>query len=430
MRRSDTDDNGERKVNSNRRWLLSVLGTAGITGLAGCGGDGDSTDTGGNGGMTNTETGGNGGMTNTPTATETEVTTTTEGGGGLGPNPEQIFSFGEDLTVSPSTEEITSAFRNPYLGATLNSGTVEVTAGEGDNAPPDGWSLEANAATEFDTLESGGSKQITWSVSVPGERAEFPLTIATTYSSGGETYEVETTVTMEIGPAEPAPGFVGVPTDPDGATAVTIIRGGIQLTPLQLIGGGDAWMVYHPQGTDNFQAAQFGWAGNYDDGEWHHVLASYDSNDGLRGYIDGTLVAEDTEGGELKPKQKTLSIAGNVTTSPVLELYQGDLDEFGVYDTALSQSQAQSLANGETVAEDSLVSKWTFDEVVFSRVMDEIGDNTMYLANSPEQVSGEVGQAVAFDGQETFGGILNSDSLNLTEQQSMSFWVKTTQSVQ
>lgn len=433
MDRSDSNNQEERGVSSNRRWLLSVLGAAGITGFAGCGGDGDGTDTSGNenDGMTDTE--GNGGTTDTDTGTttptETEVVTTTEPGCDLGPDPEQIFSFGDDLTVSPLVEEITSSFRNPYLGSTLESGSVEVTTGDGENAPPEGWSLEANAATEFDVLETGGSKQISWSVEVPAMEAEFPLTITTTYSCGEETYEVETTPTMEIGPSEPAPGFVSSDIDPEKGAAVSIIRQSAHFTPLQLLPGGGAQMVYFPQDNDSFATVQFDWEGSYDDDTWHHCLASYDSAEGMKGYIDGTSVGENSVAGELQSSTNPFGIAA-VVGNPVTEMYEGSIDELGVYDTALSGSQAQSLANGETVAEDSLVSKWTFDEVVFSRVGDEVGDNTLYLANSPEQVSGESGQAVSFDGQETFAGVPNSESLNLTEQKSVSFWFKTTQSLQ
>jgi hypothetical protein len=446
MRRQQDQPTGA-EIDPDRRRLLTILGAAGIVGFAGCGGDGDGTDTGGNGngngngGMTDTGTGtdtggngngnGNGSMTDTATPTETEVVTTTEPGCNLGPDPEQIFTFGDDLTVSPLTEEITSAFRNPYLGSTLESGSVEVTTGDGENAPPDGWSLEPNGATEFDVLETGGSKQITWSVEAPEMEAEFPLTITTTYSCGEETYEVETNPTMEIGPPEPAPAFVNSDIDPDKGNAVSVIRQSGHFTPLQLLPGGGAQMVYFPQGVDTFNSVQFDWAGNYADDEWHHCVASYDSAEGMKGYIDGALVGENSASGELQAAGSNIPFGiGAVVGNPVTEMYEGDLDELGVYDTALTESQAQSLANGEAAAEDSLVSKWTFDEVVFSRVEDQVGDNTMYLANSPEQVSGQVGQAIAFDGQETFGGAPSSDSLNLTDQKSVSFWFKTTQSLE
>jgi hypothetical protein len=432
------DDSGLAGA-TNRRRFLAVLGALGVTGTAGCGGDGDDTEDGetptdtGDGG-TPTDTGDGGTPTDTgdggtPTDTDTTTPTPTDTSGCNIPDPPNpLVSFGGIIdgavAVSPDSETITGQFTNPYLGSTLESGSVELDVPEGD------WTIEPASGTSFDTLEPQETSDITWNVSVPQIRDEFDVTLMVTYSCGEETYEAEKTQTFRIGPTTPAPGFVDFDVV-DDAPARSIVRQSGHFTPLQLIGGGGAQMVYFTQDTDDFHAVTFDWEGVYDDGEWHHCVASYDAADGLRGYIDGeTVVEQSAPAGELDPAGDPIpfGVAGSVG-NPIQELYEGALDEVAVYDTALSQSEAETLAQGDDPAEDSLVSKWTFEEAVYGRVEDQVGDNTMYLANDPEMVSGRIGQAVQFDGDANYAGAPNSDSLDLTERKSVSFWFNTTQSV-
>jgi hypothetical protein len=420
---------------TNRRRFLAVLGALGVTGTAGCGGDGDD---GGTPTATTTSTPSGGTDTTTPsdTATSTDTTTptdtvtptATQEGCNIPDPPDPLVSFdgasGGAVPVSPDSETLTGDFTNLYTSSTLESGSVELDVPEGD------WTIEPAEGTSFDTLEPQESKKITWNVSVPQTREEFDVTLFVTYSCGEETYEAEKTQTIRIGPTTPAPGFVDFDVV-DDVPGRSVVRQSGHFTPLQLIGGGSAQMVYFTQEAEGFQAAVFDWAGTYDDGEWHHCVASYDAAEGLRGYIDGEMVVEMTDpAGELEPTGDPIpfGLAGSVG-NPIQELYEGALDEVAVYDTAISADQAATLADGDEPAEDSLVSKWTFEDVVYDRVEDQVGDNTMYLANAPEQVSGRAGQAVQFDGEESYAGAPNSDSLNITERKSVSFWFNTTQSV-
>jgi len=326
------------------------------------------------------------------------------------------------VLISPNSETIVGSFTNPYIDATLESGSVELEVPEGD------WTIEPAGGTSFETLAPQESSEITWNVSVPQVRTEFDVTLMVSYSCGEETYEAEKTQPVRIGPETPAPPFAEYDIA-DDATGRSIVRQSGHFTPLQLIGGGSAQMVYFTQEAEGFQAAVFDWEGTYDDGEWHHCVASYDAAEGLRGYIDGEQVVEMTSpAGELEPAELPFALAGSLS-NPVQERDEGALDEVAVYDTALSADQAGTLAAGETAAEDSLVAKWSFEETVYDRVEDRVGDNTMFLVNSPELVSGQSGQAVQFDGEESYAGTPSSESLNLTEQKSVSFWFNTTQSV-
>ena len=408
---------------TNRRRFLTALCALGSPGLAGCGADdGDGTDT-----PTDQETDAGTTTTATPTATPTD-----EPGCRVPDPPESIVSFDGvrdgAVVVSPTSETVTATFSNPYLGTTLENGSVELDVPDGD------WTIEPASGTEFDVLDTNESQEITWNVSVPERSEEFDVTVTETYSCEGSTYELEPkTRTFRIAPETPAPGFVDYDLDVSEGTPASVVRQNGHFTPLQLLPGGGAQMVYFPQespeGPDPFVSVGFPWAGNYDDGEWHHMVVSYDATDGLSGYIDGELVEEGPDApGELASANFAFGLAGAVA-DPVAELYEGALDEVAVYDTAISADQAQSLADGETAAEESLVSKWTFEEIGFDRVQDQVGDNTLFLANGPEQVSGEAGQALQFDGEETYAGASNSESLNLTERKSVSFWFRTEQSL-
>jgi hypothetical protein len=408
----------------NRRRLLGLLGTLGVTAVAGCGGDGDDTATPADTTEPSNPQPTTGSDTETPTETDTE--TPTPGGCSIPDPPDPLVSFDGirdgAVLITPGSETMTGRFTNPYLGSTLESGSVELDVPEGN------WTIEPASGTTFETLASQASTDITWNVSIPQTREEFDVTAMVTYSCGGDTYEAEKTRTVRFGPETPAPGFTDFDVA-DDAPARSVIRHSGHFTPLQIIPGGNAQMVYFTQDAEGFQAAVFGWEGQYDDGGWHHCVASYDAAEGLRGYIDGEQVVEQSEPvGELQPPNPPFGLAASLS-NPVQELYEGALDELAVYDTALSAEQAATLADGNEPAEDSLVSKWTFDEVVFDRVEDQVGDNTMFLANSPGQVSGQSEQAVQFDGEETYAGTPNVESLNITEEKSMSFWFNTTQSV-
>ncbi len=426
----DEERGNSSATETNRRRLLGVLGALGVTAFAGCGGSGDGTGTPtdtddqstvGTTTGTDTET-----PTETGTATPTVTPTATPGGCNIPEPANPLVSFDDvrngAVVISPGSETMAGSVTNPYIDATLESGSVELDVPEGD------WTVEPASGTSFDTLEPQESRDITWNVSVPQVREEFDVTANVTYSCGEETYDVEKTRTVRIGPETPAPAFADFDVADDVAGR-SVVRHSGHFTPLQLVGGGNAQMVYFTREADGYQAAVFDWEGMYDDGEWHHCVATYDAGDGIRGYIDGeSVVEQSTPAGELEPAGTPFGLAASLS-NPVQELYEGGLDEVAIYDTVLSGDQAGALAEGEAAAEDSLVSKWSFEEIRYGRVEDQVGDNTMFLVNSPETVSSPSGRAVQFDGEETYAGTPNSEGLNLTEQKSVSFWFETTLSV-
>ena len=78
-------------------------------------------------------------------------------------------------------------------------------------------------------------------------------------------------------------------------------------------------------------------------GEWHHVAFRFDDMD-QRLYVDGVEVASSAVGGEMVPNANSTTL-GQSDTNPTLG-FEGMLDDFKVYDPALSRSRVVSLFNG------------------------------------------------------------------------------------
>ena len=80
-----------------------------------------------------------------------------------------------------------------------------------------------------------------------------------------------------------------------------------------------------------------------DDG-WHHVAVSYDDTDGtIRLYVDGRVVATQTDVGELHDPYSIIRLGGD-TEEQFRRDMQGMVDEFRLYDTVLSDTQIAQLA--------------------------------------------------------------------------------------
>ena len=87
------------------------------------------------------------------------------------------------------------------------------------------------------------------------------------------------------------------------------------------------------------------------DGEWHHVAATYDENGGdnnLRVYVDGVLEGQSTKTGQFVTGDFTIA------SSPAPgEYFDGNIDMLRIWNSALTQEQIQenmysSVANMDT----------------------------------------------------------------------------------
>ncbi len=130
------------------------------------------------------------------------------------------------------------------------------------------------------------------------------------------------------------------------ATA-SIIRHDGHFTALQLTATGNAQTALWNNGV--LSQTTFPWT--YNNGAWHHYASTYDMTQGLKIYVDGTLVASNTT---LRGPLSTATVSGGSVTNPTpfmlgarengTEFYTGSLSQVGVWGRALSQNEISALA--------------------------------------------------------------------------------------
>ncbi|MDN3444169.1 PKD domain-containing protein [Microbacterium sp. APC 3901] len=88
----------------------------------------------------------------------------------------------------------------------------------------------------------------------------------------------------------------------------------------------------------------------YNDGTWHHVVASLDSTKGMELYIDGVKVAQRSDTTSAQSYTGYWRIGGDSTWSGS-QFFNGTIDEVAIYGGALSRTQVQAhyVASGRTL---------------------------------------------------------------------------------
>jgi len=210
--------------------------------------------------------------------------------------------------------------------------------------------------------------------------------------------------------------------------------------------------------------------GTINDGEWHHVVATFDSADvgtEVKIYVDGGApVATGSFAGPLTPNTEPIGIASEVFGGVVAgnSGFPGLIDEVALYDVALSQARIQ--AHYDTVSEpepppppqipgtpysdavlaDNPVSYWQFEDATVTDgdpAVDTQGNNpgTYQISGGsitqvPNPLVGIGGNAVEFFTDAGLGDntgtamayveVADDDTLDFTNAMSMEAWVNTT----
>ena len=110
------------------------------------------------------------------------------------------------------------------------------------------------------------------------------------------------------------------------------------------------------------------------DGEWHHVAATYDENGGdnnLRVYVDGVLEGQSTKTGQFVTGDFTIA------SSPAPgEYFDGNIDMLRIWDIALSEEQIYESMYNEFPIEDShLLADWRFNDGEGDILFDHSGNS-------------------------------------------------------
>ena len=94
---------------------------------------------------------------------------------------------------------------------------------------------------------------------------------------------------------------------------------------------------------------------------------------------------------------------------------------------AYAAATAAPTGGAQVTRQDDLVGWWKFDEESGTSAPDASGagnDGTLVNTDDDEWVSGKFGNALDFDGTDDYVDIVGSESLNLTDNFSISYWVK------
>jgi len=108
------------------------------------------------------------------------------------------------------------------------------------------------------------------------------------------------------------------------------------------------------------------------EGEWIHMVVIHDYEEGRRAYINGELIAEDDVTGEIDEDFDGHFVIGAERLDGTKST-SGNIDDFRIYDEALSELEIQALYKGHEV-KDGLVGHWKMNEGSGDTVYDSSGN--------------------------------------------------------
>jgi hypothetical protein len=172
-------------------------------------------------------------------------------------------------------------------------------------------------------------------------------------------------------------------------------------------------------------------------GAWTHIVATR-SGTTLTVYVDGVNKGTDTASGTMGFSTCSLLIGADADATCVGSLgnyLDGKIDEFRIYNRALSETEVLALYKGSkrTVINktkknritNGLVGHWTFDgpDIFSTTAIDSSSNgNNGAMTNGPKTVLGKIGQALSFDGSDDRIEISSTFGLGTTNM-SVALWV-------
>lgn len=204
--------------------------------------------------------------------------------------------------------------------------------------------------------------------------------------------------------------------------------------------GGNMTFTFRVGGGSNFVAVS---GGDWTDNEWHHVAGVRTGARTGEIYIDGVLVAQDTDNSGSSGAMDILSDFYIGQWANNSDRFDGAIDDLRVYhNRRLTADEVSRLYNlgatsyvGKTLGtketnpdlSSGLVGHWTFDGPdLLNNAADKSGQgNTGYLTNftSTTTTRGKLGQALEFDGSDDYVQLADN-ALMLTEDISFGGWAK------
>lgn len=179
--------------------------------------------------------------------------------------------------------------------------------------------------------------------------------------------------------------------------------------------------------------------GNFDaivsDNQWHHVAYVMGENNNyafnnINLYLDGILVSNSSQGcfhnwgGWQYDTGSDIPITIGKLFNGNGRYFDGELDDFAVFDTALSANAVQSIySNGIDLNHNNLKNYYNFENIVGDSIFDLKGDNhgKIYGALNPSaSAAPNSGMSYLWSTGDT------TSSITFTAQNSSTYWLKTT----
>jgi len=178
-------------------------------------------------------------------------------------------------------------------------------------------------------------------------------------------------------------------------------------------------------------------------GTWYHVVAAYDNTTkDITYYLDGSTVSTALSASSfLDNVNAPFQIgAGNSNAGTPERYFDGLIDEFGIWNTALTSGNVTTLYNsgngipyldattvsGNTALATNLVSYWEMEETSGTRY-DEVGNNDLTANGTVTSETGKQGNAASFDRENTeylYIEDANQTGLDLTGSHTINMWIK------
>ncbi|MFH2050265.1 MAG: LamG-like jellyroll fold domain-containing protein [bacterium] len=162
---------------------------------------------------------------------------------------------------------------------------------------------------------------------------------------------------------------------------------------------------------------------NINDGNWHQLAITYDSNNSFCLFVDGVLEKELNATSPLGSQNSNVVIGG-FAGNPTELSFSGKIDEVRIYNRVLSASEIQKLAG--PILNNGLIAYYPFN----GNANDESGNGHDGIVNGAELSSDRFGNEEAsyfFSGND-YIVISDSDTLNFNNT-TISAWIKLTEDV-
>ena len=165
------------------------------------------------------------------------------------------------------------------------------------------------------------------------------------------------------------------------------------------------------------------YSGTYNDGNWHHIIATFDRTaNELKLYVDNELkeTANTSSVGDIAPTTNNLIIGRRSDTSS--SFFNGSISEVAIFDYALSSTQISTLYGSSSLGSASPMALKPAPVAFYP-----LGDNSS--GNPLTQPNEAVEEASVFNfdsASSQFIDVPTTDSINFTSAFSTAMWFKTT----